>query len=464
MCIVGLDGATWTCCSECMSFLRNQIPLSLSLGASLLLAGCDVTAADADGDQGGTHETGGQTSDPGDPDDGFCMASSWPSPAAARRDATCEEISAGTFRCSCGQAMQAQEVGADRCRDALRSACGIDAAAPDFCEAPTFGSCWPGEDATYFDCQCDGQDDLLKAEGDSCSDALHSTCVELCSDETGACVRPTGASMGYGCVCGSLQAGDLTPASFENYLVSSGRSCTEALATTCGGSCELESGSCAWAGADYACSCGDGSEGSVAFDQSSPQACEASLEQVCGLSAHVPAGDCESEYGNVAGRCSVRGPFLRPGEALPDSLTFDCSCQADGAPNAATETAHSCREALQSFCPESIRPAQGDSPLALDDYATLCSEDGDCTGGACYIPGTELDPICSKQCDGDSDCPDRTLCVLGYCMIECEQGDDESCLRLNDAVSNPLYCMPVTDVDGAVVGSAHVCIQGSEEP
>jgi hypothetical protein len=85
--------------------------------------------------------------------------------------------------------------------------------------------------------------------------------------------------------------------------------------------------------------------------------------------------------------------------------------------------------------------------------------------GTLLRPGPEMDPICTSACSSDADCPDGTLCgsVMddeGRCFVRCEE--DETCIELNNAVDNPLYCCPRAELAGQGEAVGSVCIQMSE--
>ena len=415
---------------------------------------------------------GGQTSDPGDAaslDPDACSGDSWPSPDSERRTANCERQPYGGFRCDCGDGALALESSQENCWDALQQACEIDRRAPDFCESPSFGVCWPEPNGGGHLCRCEGLAEPQQANGASCHEALYGTCLSLCSDETGYCGRPSGATgsgaLGYACACGPFDSVDPLVLSSAVPTLAPGRSCESVLSSACGGACEAVSGSCRFDGGGYECSCEDDTAMRIEGALSSPRSCDESLHRACGLPTVVDDGACESALTGVIGRCSARPPIVRLGETPPERFDYVCTCQQDQQLSETVHTANACGAALRAACPRAFRPPQGGSPLALGDYGAVCARDADCSGGACYVPGTGIDPICSKQCDSDAACPDGTLCTFGHCMIRCEAGDDAGCLTLNDAVSNPLYCMPrsrLTESQEAETDAGHVCIQTSE--
>jgi len=97
----------------------------------------------------------------------------------------------------------------------------------------------------------------------------------------------------------------------------------------------------------------------------------------------------------------------------------------------------------------------GTSPVK--DYGLPCQVPGDCVDGDCYVPGTGSNPICSKKCSGNSDCPSGSICVaMGgtgkHCFVECTS--DAFCLAINSDPSNPLQCLTLTQ--------GWICVQKSE--
>jgi hypothetical protein len=124
-----------------------------------------------------------------------------------------------------------------------------------------------------------------------------------------------------------------------------------------------------------------------------------------------------------------------------------------------------------------------------NDLTYPCQADSDCNFGACYVPGRGRDanPICSKRCDADADCPQGALCAAplacqsasgpcvgrGYCFRACE--DDAECTAINavdtapetDDTGNPVACVAWTNIHGTtpselVAAPLDVCIQESE--
>ncbi len=156
-----------------------------------------------------------------------------------------------------------------------------------------------------------------------------------------------------------------------------------------------------------------------------------------------------------SGRCTSEDLILPLGEKRPEEAVFTCEC-AQGS-DVETETYRGrCTEALTAICPESLR-TNASSPLAIKDFGKLCEKDEDCELGACYVPGTKRDSICSKRCDSTKDCPEGTLCAFDHCFIACS-GDDEECLYLNAAIDNPLQCFNLSPS----FGQGQICIQESE--
>jgi len=123
-----------------------------------------------------------------------------------------------------------------------------------------------------------------------------------------------------------------------------------------------------------------------------------------------------------------------------------------------------------------------------NDLTYPCRVDDDCNYGACYVPGTRQNPICSKRCDTDLDCPQGALCAgplecqdtngpcvgSGFCFRACEA--DAECTAHNaldtepDADPsdvNPVACIAWVDIIGStpdepVFEPIDICIQESE--
>jgi hypothetical protein len=119
-----------------------------------------------------------------------------------------------------------------------------------------------------------------------------------------------------------------------------------------------------------------------------------------------------------------------------------------------------------------------------NDLTFACQTDADCNFGACYVPGRQSNPICSKRCDGDADCPEGALCAAplectdgvgcegrGYCFRACQTHD--ACLAFNPRgtlpsddpdEANPVNCIAWTDIvsDGEPAPPIEICIQHSE--
>lgn len=114
-----------------------------------------------------------------------------------------------------------------------------------------------------------------------------------------------------------------------------------------------------------------------------------------------------------------------------------------------------------TFAPDTIPPdtfspdTTGTSPVK--DYGLPCQVPGDCVDGDCYVPGTGNNPICSKKCTGNNDCPSGSICVaMGgtgkHCFVECTS--DAFCLAINSDPLNPLQCLTMPQ--------GWICVQKSE--
>jgi hypothetical protein len=123
-------------------------------------------------------------------------------------------------------------------------------------------------------------------------------------------------------------------------------------------------------------------------------------------------------------------------------------------------------------------------PEPQNDLTFACQTDADCNFGACYVPGGRDNPICSKRCDADVDCPEGALCAApldctdgvgcegrGYCFRTCHTHDE--CLAFNPSgtlpgedsdEANPVNCIGWTDIHSVAVPAPpiDICIQHSE--
>jgi hypothetical protein len=119
-----------------------------------------------------------------------------------------------------------------------------------------------------------------------------------------------------------------------------------------------------------------------------------------------------------------------------------------------------------------------------NDLTFACQTDADCNFGACYVPGGRDNPICSKRCDADPDCPEGALCAAplsctdgvgcegrGYCFRACQTTDE--CLVFNPTGTlpgdephevNQVNCIAWTDIhsDTEPAPPIDICIQHSE--
>jgi hypothetical protein len=88
-------------------------------------------------------------------------------------------------------------------------------------------------------------------------------------------------------------------------------------------------------------------------------------------------------------------------------------------------------------------------PATGNDLTYACRTDADCNFGDCYVPGRDINPICSKRCDTDVDCPQGARCAQplacsddeavcegsGYCFRACSS--DDECLAFNPLGTRP---------------------------
>lgn len=122
-----------------------------------------------------------------------------------------------------------------------------------------------------------------------------------------------------------------------------------------------------------------------------------------------------------------------------------------------------------------------------NDLTHPCQTNAACNYGACYVPGRDINPICSKRCDADVDCPDGARCARplecqsdepctgsGYCFRACET--DAECTAFNPlgthAGADPLTTNPVQCVSWVPIAAfgdttpppapIDICIQRSE--
>ncbi len=388
------------------------------------------------------------------------------------------------WSCACGDS--ARSVSAPYCHDALREACDVDAFAATFCEAP-LGTCFPQDRVgSQWSCSC-AQDsgkpgiEVSNVATPNCYNAASIACGQTCESDLGSCTMMNEAApQGFVCTCSSLQSGSgpLADSSLASGPIAAngGQSCEATLDATCGGSCETESGRCTYASDHFACSCND--ESTVDIDVATlfgsglgdaRDQCEEAVGQACGF---VTSGaTCSSETQDWSVTCTQRPVITFPGEPAATNPTFDCDCRAsspdltaDGDAGASTSTtvdAPSCDAAAGAACPGAIRSGT-DSNGATLDYGHGCSTDDTCAGGACYVPGTTVNPICSKRCETDSDCPDFAKCATGaggYCFVRCTS--DETCLELNPALSNALHCSTGYPEIGSH-SDPGICVQASE--
>ncbi len=419
--------------------------------------------------------TGGQGGDPGqamgggpgvDPDDSFCTSERWLGPDAARLSGECEEQAPGSFRCQCGDDQDRtvlDDVRAERCSDALRDGCAVDIREPRFCEVAALGTCWPvdasaGVEATTWSCRCEGSDALVERDTAICTDALAALCTERCESAFGTCQQSLSAPASYACSC----TGDSSAPPALAFA-----SCDEALATTCGERCTSEAGSCAIGDDEtFDCACSSGDEVRVTLDElggAQPAACGRGLIAACGEVLPPPISGCESSSDGHDARCEALPKVQLPGEQPAEEWRFSCAC--DGA-SVEMQQALTCFRALLASCPDALPP--GASQAEPGELGALCESADDCDLGACYVPGNQLDPICSADCDDDTDCPEGALCSFvgsrgGHCFPSCES--DAECGLLNDAQENPLYCANRADIDFSEAHAdegGRVCVQHSE--
>lgn len=205
----------------------------------------------------------------------------------------CHSFEAGpgdvAFACACAGTDQA--VRASECEAALESACGVGPTTPNACR-DELGACHPKRDGSGFACSCaDGQQASVEAA--RCEGALFQACARPCSRGTQRC-DPAEGEIGFDCACGDGHTWRWR-----------GASTCESLLATCEPRCSAPQGLCTLRPDHYACTCTDGSSGTVDFEASSG-VCLVAAELSCGP---VPAGEsCEEiEDHGVTYRCSADG-------------------------------------------------------------------------------------------------------------------------------------------------------------
>lgn len=388
------------------------------------------------------------------------------------------------WSCECGDT--ARTVSAPYCHDALGEACDVDAFAATFCEAP-LGTCFPqNRDGSEWSCSCARDSgkpglEVSNVATRSCHDAASIACGQTCESDVGSCTMMNEAApQGFVCTCSPLQSGSspLAGSSLASGPIAAngGQSCEATLDATCGGACETESGRCTYAGDHFACACND--ENTVDVDvatlfgaglDDARDQCGEAVRYACGLV--TSGGTCSSETAQWSVTCTARPLITFPGEQPAATKTFDCDCrvrpsaltmQPDAGSSTSVEVdAHTCDEAAKLACPGAIRTST-DTDSATLDYGHNCTIDADCSGGACYVPGTTVNPICSKHCETNADCPDFARCATGaggYCFVRCTS--DAPCLELNPALSNPLHCSTSYPEIGSHADPG-ICVQTSE--
>lgn len=369
----------------------------------------------------------------------------------------------------------ASSVEAMFCEDALLEACNVESVSTNhYCEPP-IGSCFPeNDDASRWSCRCGEAsarpgERVESIETKNCSDAAGIACSERCESDVGACVSDPFDPGTLVCTCAPLFIDPSSPTkptetTFRASL--SLASCDETLAEACGGVCKSETGICTYEGDAFACACSDQSSANVDLATLGPSTwndgsvlCHEAMFHLCGMLS--PGETCHSESPGGTGNCEGRPVLGFPDGVARQDNTFDCSCSATaqdaGGPTSLTLQADDCAAALTTACPEAIRPVADVNGPTLD-YGRLCTSDDQCSGGACYVPGRPEDPICSKHCETNADCPDFAECVAGaggYCFVRCAESD--VCRALNQAINNPLYCTNAYDA-----ARPSVCVQESE--
>ncbi len=434
---------------------------------------------------------GGQSGDPGAHGPGGpdivapgteCQLATWApdeqSPSTHQCHVANESAQLGSeptdWDCDCGGTRRSSE--AVRCVDALLAACDVDYRAATYCDYP-LGTCFPNDAAgSDWLCRCGDASDHPDQETDDvqavdCESALREACGNRCQSRVGSCEASVDGKDSLQCACADPFAAEGSLLANTAILVGAQGSCEATLSQACGADCESETGVCELDGDGFACACADETTSEIpSADLSSAASqtrdrCSEALERACGFVERGQGCSSSSDVGSVT--CEPRPQILFPDKGAPSSYTFDCSCTSsltDGgvalvSDEATSQTveASSCEDAAKTACPGAIRPLPDPNGPTLD-YGLPCTEDADCQDDACYVPGTKVNPICSKHCESDDDCPNFAHCVLGaggYCFVRCEQ--DAECLDLNPSISNPLNC--TTDF---APDEPAVCVQASE--
>ena len=430
----------------------------------------------------------------------FCQGQAWDSPDAPKRHAECQlalRRSEGDqhFECLCdGEPIS---LDAPQCYTALSDGCQVPFP-PNYCELQT-GVCFADAGAAdSFRCRCSGdQGPLAPVVADSCAEAVAAHCHERCESDLGSC-HSDGLTPGlYYCACtheppsvpllnpdGTLpeassrpapdpadSAGQGAPTQPAPAGVPSGATCEATLRDLCGGQCETATGQCALQADHYACTCHEGTTmtlplSELPLDEPSADLCYFAAAQGCGLEFALNATHCEVAGTQAQVTCEAQPQTFRPGEPQPQDATFECSCRRSGETTTSARTGRNCYRTAAAACPEAIEEADR---LSASDFGTLCTDATQCSGGACYVPGTGEDSICSQSCESDSDCPGHSLCATvagqgGRCLVRCDS--DLQCQLLNDSLHNPLYCAEKADLEGrtqmANSEGGRVCVQVSE--
>lgn len=452
---------------------------------------------------------GGQSGDPGvnqspiTPSEGpsvvpppsECQRATWRADDAEPSTHSCEATGdtsqlgerAIEWTCDCGGTPRSSN--AARCDDALLDACGVKYSAATYCEY-ALATCFPNNEAgDDWLCRCGDDSRQPGAEVDNvtatdCRSAAAAACGETCESDVGSCLTSTDATNLLACSCTPPFLAEGAPnTSNSPTLAVREASCGATLARTCGAVCASETGTCILDETGFACTCSDETSVHVEpedLSHSDPTGlglCDEAVYMACG---GLEVGDsCSSKTEQWAASCEPRPHVYLPGGEAPASYTFDCACTAsdsggddagaaldgggsNGVSGSFVADAPDCEAAVKATCPGAVRPATDPNGPTLD-YGHACTKDDECSSGACYVPGNKVNPICSKHCEADEDCPGFAHCVIGaggypdgYCFVRCDE--DAECLELNPAISsNPLHCATDFDPD-----SPKVCWQASE--
>jgi len=374
------------------------------------------------------------------------------------------------------------EVEAVDCQQALQAGCGLDPETSGVCDEDHLGQCWPGDGTGEWECLCEGasNDDRVGAHAERCSDALVSACGERCENAFGACDEQGDVYAQFRCACTGDPEPEPVPVGMEGAVAGTSIpterpgivSCEQALGAQCGRTCSTLAGDCAAGDDGFECSCESQQAAFVAFDDVGGirrGACGDAIDFACGGVLIAPVPTCQV---GVGAACESIERVWEAGTPRPEGFLFRCECAEGDEPE--TTEAGACYRALVEACPEAIPDPP--APAGTGEPGARCASDADCDSALCHKGEANLEGVCSAACESEADCPKGTRCIPlhgrpGRCFVECERdigcvgcGRDASCELLNDSVDDPLSCADRPDVaptpDGDESGS--ICIPLSD--